>query len=149
MTANTLYSVLMIQMEVQPFLILGNSLESKTRSIILFQRSTLLSITSRSLKMSSTIMDSIECHVCESMRRNNPKKHSGLETVGPCCMCLLCDRDFCKSHGDIPSEVCENNHISYCRNHPQMTHIFPSLDAYKKAHERGYCDECYDGYGSH
>jgi hypothetical protein len=70
-----------------------------------------------------------ECFVCERMRERKPVKSEGILQT-----CLLCDRDFCEMHKGAELQVCEINHISYYRNHPQLHHgIYPDLAARNSA----------------
>jgi hypothetical protein len=70
-----------------------------------------------------------ECFVCERMRERKPVKSEGILQT-----CLLCDRDFCEMHKGTELQVCEINHISYYRNHPQLHDgIYPDLAARNSA----------------
>lgn len=69
------------------------------------------------------------------MKQRNPKKHGSLNTTGDVQICLLCDRSYCKDHSGAEKGVCEINHESYYRNHPDLrdTVCFPSMAAMKLA----------------
>jgi hypothetical protein len=79
--------------------------------------------------------DMLPCFVCNRMRSNNPENHASLKTIGEVQTCLLCDRNYCKKHSGTEEGVCEINHRSYYKNHPELrdTVCFPSTAAMKLA----------------
>ena len=81
--------------------------------------------------------DMLPCHVCESMRSGNPKKHANLRTIGDVQHCLLCNRNYCTKHSGKEESVCEIRHETYYKNH-RHTVCFPTVAAMKLAtHESG------------
>lgn len=74
----------------------------------------------------------LECFVCERMRIGRPEKH-GDRPAAPTQLCLLCDRNYCNDHKGNEDGVCEINHTTYYRNHPQFNDIYPDMAARNKA----------------
>lgn len=73
--------------------------------------------------------DSTHCFVCERMRERKPSH----KEQGQVQDCVLCNRDYCESHksADQPG-VCEINHHTYYKNHPDIQAIYPSLELWEQ-----------------
>jgi hypothetical protein len=61
------------------------------------------------------------------MHRRNPDKRGSRRTKGAVTTCLLCNRDFCETHKGGEDGICEINHGTYCRGHPNLNNIYPTL----------------------
>ncbi|KAL7808737.1 hypothetical protein V8C44DRAFT_335230 [Trichoderma aethiopicum] len=72
------------------------------------------------------------CHVHKSMRVRKPH----LQDKPPVMLCLLCDRPFCDEHKGKQYGVCEVNHVTYYRNHPERRNeIYRTYDDWKKDYD--------------
>jgi hypothetical protein len=93
-----------------------------------------LDTTELALHKAAKESDMLPCFVCNRMQSGNPK-HASLKTIGDVQTCLLCDRNYCKKHSGTEEGVCEINHRSYYKNHPELrdTVCFPSVAAMKLA----------------
>ncbi|WQF84031.1 hypothetical protein CDEST_09045 [Colletotrichum destructivum] len=77
----------------------------------------------------------LDCFVCERMRVGNPGKH-GSRAAASTQRCLLCNRDFCNEHRGNEESVCEINHQTYFRQHPDLHgKIYATMQARLEAEE--------------
>lgn len=59
-----------------------------------------------------------------------------LKDNGPRQLCLLCNRYFCADHKGNKEGVCEINHETYYRNHPEMQrHLYATYEDFKRDYD--------------
>ncbi|KAL4971366.1 hypothetical protein BDW66DRAFT_146269 [Aspergillus desertorum] len=81
------------------------------------------------------------CHVHNRMRLRKPQ----LKDTPPVQICHLCDRFFCADHKGTQEGVCEINHETYYRNHPELhKFIYRTYEDWKKDYEEMMRDEMSD-----
>ncbi|KAJ8070715.1 hypothetical protein OCU04_001086 [Sclerotinia nivalis] len=102
--------------------------------------------------------DISQCHVCEKMYRDRMARYGCASSrSGPGSTvastvtsritlsnstahleeCILCLRPFCPQHKEREvKEVCEINHDTYYRRHPDIVGIFPSMVELERAPEQ-------------
>lgn len=67
------------------------------------------------------------------MRLRKPHLQDNLPTQ----LCILCNRAFCVDHKGKEDGVCEVNHETYYRNHPQAQgHLYRNYEDWKKDEQR-------------
>ncbi|KAE9374797.1 hypothetical protein N431DRAFT_533686 [Stipitochalara longipes BDJ] len=73
--------------------------------------------------LNSQLDDEIwECHVCTRMQARTRWSQGS-----PSWWCVLCARPCCKEHSGKEQNVCEINHLTYFRSHPQYEHVYRYL----------------------
>ncbi|CDM30538.1 unnamed protein product [Penicillium roqueforti FM164] len=78
------------------------------------------------------------CHVHDRMRLRKPHLKDNLPTQ----LCLLCNRAFCIDHEGKEDGVCEINHETYYRNHPdKQEYLFRTYGEWEKECEKMKADD--------
>jgi hypothetical protein len=72
------------------------------------------------------------------MRLRNPH----LQDKFPTKICHLCGRPFCDDHKGKEDDVCEINHETYYRNHPELQeYLFRTYEDWLEENEKMMADE--------
>lgn len=79
--------------------------------------------------------------------RKRPK-HANLVSPEPIQTCILCDKDYCDMHKGSSHRVCEINHATYWRNHPEKQDTYPDVEAREAALKQAEENEKKEGYDS-